>query len=181
MRITGKESFSTTIHCSTFKWVSLKTICNRKIKVVASVRDIVKYKEQDEIKMRDLRAGGPHRWSWSGGTWRGSWQPLARDCSMEACATGTDSQTSYWEIHRNSENPYYHHQCQGKISSVAEPDNIVTSLASITPVNNIWSLGIVFRLWSILGTDLSELFLRPYLSCVFSFSLECVLFNLYAQ
>ncbi len=29
--------------------------------MVASVRDIVKYKEQDEIKMRDLRAGGPHR------------------------------------------------------------------------------------------------------------------------
>lgn len=30
MRMTGKESFSTIIHCSVFRWVSLKIICGRK-------------------------------------------------------------------------------------------------------------------------------------------------------
>lgn len=42
-----------------------------------------------------LQAGGQHRWSWSAGTWKGSWQQAARSCSMGACAAETDSQTSW--------------------------------------------------------------------------------------
>lgn len=43
----------------------------------------------------DSRAGGQCRWSWSEGTWRGSWRPPARGCSRGACAPGTGSQTSW--------------------------------------------------------------------------------------
>lgn len=44
---------------------------------------------------RDLRAGGPRRWSWNEGTWRGSWHPPASSCSRGACAAETGSQTSW--------------------------------------------------------------------------------------
>lgn len=44
--------------------------------------------------MSDSQEEGQHRWSWSAGTWTGSWQRSARSCSMGACAPETDSQTS---------------------------------------------------------------------------------------
>lgn len=48
----------------------------------------------------DLQAGGRHRWSWSGGTWRGSWRPSARGCSREASAPETGSLTSWMVLGR---------------------------------------------------------------------------------
>lgn len=41
------------------------------------------------------RAEGRRRWSWSEGTWRGSWHPSARGCSRGACGPETGSQINY--------------------------------------------------------------------------------------
>lgn len=95
MRMTGKESFSTIIHCSVFRWVSLKIICGRsncpRYRCWILSRALLQFQ-------RDSQAGGPRRWSWSEGTWKGSWHPPASSYSTEACAAETGSQTSWRRI-----------------------------------------------------------------------------------
>lgn len=120
--MTGKESLSTTNHCSTVKWVNLKIICRGRERVIKQVRMLFdcytlatlysltltkqlnwtelnwtefNWIEFNEIEMCDLRAVGQRRWSWNGGRRTGSWQPAASHCSMGACAAETGSQTSW--------------------------------------------------------------------------------------
>lgn len=53
MRMTGKESFKTTIHCSTDRWVNLKIICGQKERGVSV--GIGGRKTEDEAEKKDVQ------------------------------------------------------------------------------------------------------------------------------
>lgn len=136
--MTGKESFNTIIHWSTFRWVNLKIIWKGGGKGVNStVKTTIKTTKAnfswscELLVQADVRAEGQHRWSWSAGTWRGSWQRAARSCSMGACAPVTGSQTS-WTKKNDSESsleePFHkywmnvcHHSVEGSEHLGASP------------------------------------------------------------